>query len=89
MQTSVYPDITGHIRPDVRRDVRDVPNITSGKKRVKTNISCDITEKTVISQLKIPISHVARKGSTSKNCDIRCDIGPDITVLAVISEFFL
>jgi hypothetical protein len=56
---SVYPDITGHIRSDVRRDVRDVPDITSGKNRVKTNISCD----TVISQLKTPISHVARRGS--------------------------
>jgi hypothetical protein len=60
--TSVYPDITGHIRPDVRSDVRDVPYITSGKNRGKTNISCDITEKTVISQLKTPTSHVARRG---------------------------
>jgi hypothetical protein len=74
---SVYPDITGHVRPDVRCDVREVPDITSGKNRVKTNISCDITEKTVISQLKSPISHVARKGQLLKTvisgvnpCDI-------------------
>ncbi len=44
-RTYVYPDITGHIRPDVCRDVREVPDITSGKNRGKTNISCDITEK--------------------------------------------
>jgi hypothetical protein len=81
--TSVYPDITGHIRPDVRRDLRDVPNITSGKNRGKTNISCDITDKTVISQLKTP------QGSALKNGYIGYDIRCDIIVFSVISQFFL
>jgi len=80
--TSVYPDITGHIRPDVRRDVRDVPDITSGKNRVKTNISCDITENTVISQLETPISHVARRGQLLKT--VISGVISD-----VISQFFL
>jgi hypothetical protein len=68
--TSVYSDITGHIRPDVRRDVRDVPDVTSGKNRVKNNISCDITE--------INCDITAPKISDTISCDIRT-VTPDIT----------
>ena len=86
---SVYPDIACHIGPDVRCGVRDVPDIASGKKRVILNIGCDdIGGKTPISGQKLRYSEWQETVLAQKSCDVGPDIGSDIGVFAVISEFF-
>ena len=86
---SVYPDIACHIGPDVRCDVRDVPDIASGKKRVILNIGCDIGGKTPISGQKLRYREWQERFLAQKSCDVGPDIGSDIGIFAVISEFFL
>jgi hypothetical protein len=86
---SVYPDIACHIGPDVRCDVRDVPDIASGKKGVILNIGCDIGEKTPISGQKLRYREWQERVLAQKSCDVGPDIGSDIGVFAVISKFFL
>ena len=83
-----YPDIACHIGPDVRCDVRDVPDIASGKKGVILNIGCDIGEKTPISGQKLRYREWQERVLAQKSCDVGPDIGSDIGVFAVISEFF-
>ena len=84
---SVYPDIACHIGPDVRCDVRDVPDIASGKKGVILNIGCDIGGKTPISGQKLRYRDWQERVLAQKSCDIGPDIGSDIGVFAVISDF--
>ena len=87
---SVYPDIACHIGPDVRCDVRrrDVPDIASGKKGVILNIGYDIGEKTPISGENLRHREWQERVLAQKSCDVGPDIGSDIGVFAVISEFF-
>ena len=87
---SVYPDIACHIGPDVRCDVRDVSDhdIGTGKKGVILNIGSDIGGKTPISGQKLQYREWQETVLAQKSCDVGPDIGSDIGVFAVISEFF-